>query len=740
MTTASEPPAILPLQFVKGVGPRRAEALAKEGVVSLADAAYRVPRGYVERNAVASIQGIKLAFNHPQVKDETTDFNVSAEVSIVARVVDIEELTVGRGKKMLSVTVIDSSHDTLQLIYWNRILYFKKFFVVDAMYEISGTPTLESRRRSLSFHHPEVEKIAEEDVERFNAGAILPKYPLTLGLRNAGIGSRLLQTIALHALSEIQHHLQETLPDSIREKHRLMGLADALNELHQPSSIPRIAIAQHRMKFEELFYFELMLATRHHNRQQPERGLRFNAHSDRARALVESLSFSLTKAQKRVINEIVRDLESGAPMNRLLQGDVGSGKTIVALLCMLCAIDNGYQTAIMVPTEILAEQHANTIKALVAGLDVRVVELTGGQRKLLRKELLSEIAAGDAQIIVGTHALFESQIEYHKLGLIVIDEQHRFGVAQRSLLKGLGGRSHRGERVSPHMLVMSATPIPRTLSMTLYGDLDVSIIDELPANRKPIITSVVFESNLFKIHKFIDEQVQLGRQAFIVFPLVEKSEKLELKSAVEHQKVLQETIFPHLRVGLLHGQMLWYEKEDAMRSFLNKEYDIMVATTVVEVGIDIPNASVMLIENAERFGLSQLHQLRGRVGRGADQSYCFLATKDHFKYQISKAATAEDGAKAATRLRTMAETTDGFKISEVDLALRGPGDMMGTRQSGLPDFKFANLVTDLPLIVQTRNEAFALIDRDPRLEKPEHALMKRKLTMYFDSNSFYTVA
>ncbi|NQW30714.1 MAG: ATP-dependent DNA helicase RecG [Ignavibacteria bacterium] len=742
MSESLENKRILPLQFVKGVGPRRAEALAKEGIVEYIDAVLRVPRGYVERSAVKSIAEVQrnAGRHHDSPMSELTELVVTAETSIVAEVTDVEERTVGRNRKMLVVMVTDPTRESLELIYWNRIPYFKKYFEVGAIYEISGTPSYEGRRNTVSFTHPEVEKITTEDLELYQQGAILPKYSLTQGMRNVGINSRLLHSIAMQVLPEVEAELRETLPDSIRAKHRLMNLPTAVQELHNPTSIHNISVAQYRMKFEELFYFELMLATRHNSRQNPERGLKFNSQSARARTLVDNLKFTLTKAQRRVINEIVSDLSSGLPMNRLLQGDVGSGKTIVALLCMLCAIDNGYQTTIMVPTEILAEQHANTIKALVAGLDVKVVELTGGQRKSLRNEIKSEIASGEAQIIVGTHALFEADIEYHKLGLIVIDEQHRFGVAQRSLLKGLGVRSHQDDVRSPHILVMSATPIPRTLSMTLYGDLDVSIIDELPANRKPIRTSVVFESSLSNIHQFIREEVQLGRQAFVVYPLVEKSEKMELKSAVEHHKILQELTFPDLKVGLLHGQMLWYEKEDAMRAFLNKEYDVMVATTVVEVGIDIANASVMLIENAERFGLSQLHQLRGRVGRGADQSYCFLATKDHFRYQISKSNTSEDGAKAATRLKTMAETNDGFKIAEVDLALRGPGDMMGTRQSGLPDFQFANLVTDVPIIITAREEAFGMVANDPKLAQTEHRAVREKLISYFDTSSFYSVA
>jgi len=420
----------------------------------------------------------------------------------------------------------------------------------------------------------------------------------------------------------------------------------------------------------------------------------------RARQLLERLPFELTSAQKRVLREIIADLQRAEPMNRLLQGDVGSGKTIVAVLAIVYAVDNGFQAAIMAPTEILAEQHFHTFQRYLEPLGITVVQLVGGQKQKLRRELLEQIASGKASVIVGTHALFQQTVEYHRLGLIVIDEQHRFGVMQRAALRERAMQSYQEAAVAPHILVMSATPIPRTLAMTLYG-------------------------------QFVREQVRQGYQAYFVYPLVEQSEKLQLKSAVEHYEYLQQKIFPDLRIGLLHGQMFWYEKEDVMRAFKNREYDILVATTVIEVGIDVPQATIMVIENAERFGLAQLHQLRGRVGRGAAQSYCFLVTKDHFRYHLAaRNATAERNA-TVVRLRTMERTTNGFEIAEVDLQLRGPGDLLGTRQSGLPEFRFVDLVRDGDIISAARREAFAIVERDPQLRTPPYRSLREELLARF---------
>lgn len=744
MATDASDATVLPLQYLKGIGPKRAEALAKDGLRTPTDVLLYVPRGYVDRNASRSIADLLKSHARSDLwstADVATLTKVTSEVTLVVNVVSVQERIYGRGRKMLTVVVADGSGASAQIVYWNMVEYYKRTLEPGRHVVISGRPDYDARWHRLTFHHPELERIDDEEVASYRAGAILPKYSLTQGMRTAGLTMRMMRQMVEQVIDRTLDGMEDPLPPSIVRERGLMPRAQALRELHFPSSLTSIDAARRRMKFEELFFFELLLGARHRSRKRPERGLAIDPKSPRARRLVESLPFTLTNAQRRVIHEIVGDMSSGAPMHRLLQGDVGSGKTVVALLSMLDVIDSGYQTLIMAPTEILAEQHYNSMRRMLDGMDVDVVQLVGGQRKKVRDALRSRIAAGEAQIIVGTHALFEADIQYHRLGLIVIDEQHRFGVAQRAELRRMGRASHDDGERTPHILVMSATPIPRTLSMTLYGDLDVSVIDELPADRKPIKTNVVFESQLQRIHGFIRDEVAAGRQAYIVYPLVEKSDKLELKSAVEHHEMLQHEVFPDLRVGLLHGQMLWYEKEDAMRAFLRRDYDILVATTVVEVGIDVPNATIMLIENAERFGLSQLHQLRGRVGRGAEQSYCFLATKDHFRYQIDRPTAGEDRAASAIRLKTMEETTDGFRIAEVDLKLRGPGDVMGVRQSGLPEFRFVDLVADTPMIAQAREAAFGLLDRDPHLRAAEHRATKDRLLQLFEgSNAYMTVA
>ena len=733
---------VLPLQFIKGVGARRAEAMAKEGLVSFADVLLFVPRGYIDRSAVPSIAALQESMRAPDLWTGSANVltRVISEVAFIATVVSIREQTLGKGRKVLKASISDGSGATATLMFWSYADYYKRTLKVGDSYVVSGRPNFDAKWNQLSFHHPELERIDEAQHEEFRAGVILPNYRLTQGMRNAGIGIRLLRGIVSEVLESTLPDITDPLPPELISKHSFIPKAQAIRLLHFPTTLQDVNAGRRRMKFEEIFFFELMLATRHSKRIEKRSGPLIAPRSPRARALVDGLPFELTFAQRRVIHEIVQDMSGGVPMNRLLQGDVGSGKTIVALLCMLNAVDNGYQTLLMAPTEILAEQHANTIRTLTADLDVRVVQLVGGQSKKQRDATLSEIASGDAHIVVGTHALFEASVGYRNLGLIVIDEQHRFGVAQRAELRRLGVNSLDGD-ITPHILVMSATPIPRTLSMTLYGDLDVSIIDELPKNRKAIETHIVFESQLVNVLEFIREQVAAGRQAYIVYPLVEKSDKVLLKSAVKHHQQFQDEVFPNLKVGLLHGQMQWQEKETVMRAFLRRDYDVLVATTVIEVGINVPNATVMLIENAERFGLVQLHQLRGRVGRGADQAYCFLATKDNFRYAVSRKGSEDERASSVVRLKTMEETSDGFKIAETDLTIRGPGDLLGTRQSGLPEFRFANLVTDGPIIALAREEAFALIEHDPGLTQPDHARARATLVDIFESGtSFMTIA
>ncbi len=733
---------ILPLQYLKGVGPRRAEALAKENIVTPLDLVLHVPRAYIDRSVVPSISFLhqRCSADNLWSANPQPTIGVSAEVSIIVTATMVQKRVVGKGRSMMDVVVTDGSRENLHLLFWNQLSYFEKLLQEGQTYLVSGTLEFDAKWNRLSMHHPDVERIDEEDVADTARGVILPKYPLTQQLRNAGISMKVLRSLVDQALPQVLAEIEEPLPGFILQEYNFPNKAGALTMMHQPTSMPDVERARSRMKYEEIFFFELMMATRHRSRKRPENGIRLEVKSPRARRVVEALPYELTRAQRRVIREIMDDVSTGAPMNRLLQGDVGSGKTIVALLVLLNAVDNGYQTVLMAPTEILAEQHFHSISALVDGLDVGVALVSGNLKGKLRKATMERIASGEVKIVIGTHALFEADVPYNHLGLVVIDEQHRFGVAQRAEVRRLGKLSHPEGPRTPHMLVMSATPIPRTLSMTLYGDLDVSILDELPKGRRPIETTIAFESTLPSVFAKVRAEVQAGRQAYIVYPLVEKSEKIEAKSATEHFEMLRDNVFPDLRVALLHGQMQWDAKEEVMHAFLRKEFDVLVSTTVIEVGVDVPNATVMVIENAERFGLSQLHQLRGRVGRGGERSYCFLVTKDHFRYQVSRGTTAEDRARSVVRLKTMAETTDGFRIAEVDLRLRGPGDVLGVRQSGLPDFRFVDLVGDTELIARARQDAFSLIERDPHLRSVECAATKEHLLQQFNETGFQTVA
>ncbi len=761
MSTSEEEQAgskqISSLQYMKGVGPRRAEALAAEGILTSQDLLHFYPRAYIDRNATPSLRVLRAGLQRQQQGEIfPEEYSLSAESIVVATIADVKERRFGKQRTIVIVTLDDNSGVKAEIVYFNQAHYFKKIFAPDMLVAVSGKPELNKYGR-VTFHHPEVERIEADDAELYSAGRILPKYRSTQKMKNAGLNTRLMRSLIAGVIARELPKVEETLTPALMEKHSLPPLQTAIRQMHFPDSRDSLTAASKRMKFDELFYFELFLAMRQQGARITERGIAFNSKSKRARKLLEQLPFELTAAQRRVIREISSDMGAASPMNRLLQGDVGSGKTIVALLAMLVAVDNDCQSVLMAPTELLAEQHFHSLQDYVRDLDVKVVQLVGGQRSKTRRLLLEEIASGKADIIVGTHAVFESSVEYRRLGLAVIDEQHRFGVMQRARLKQRAAASFypdnlredpaeksgtTEQEVMPDILVMSATPIPRTLSMTVYGDLEVSVIDELPKNRKPIQTRVVFESQLEKVYDFIRENARKGHQAYIVYPLVEKSEKMELKSASEHSEFLADAVFPDLKLGLLHGQMLWYEKEDTMRAFKDRHYDILVATTVVEVGIDVPNATLMLIENAERFGLSQLHQLRGRVGRGADQSYCLLATKDHFRFQLKRRDVEAGEQKAAIiRLKTMEETSDGFKIAEVDLQLRGPGDILGTKQSGLPEFMFANLLTDGDLIQLARNEAFEVAGRDPHLRSPENAVLRRRFrSLYQQEFGFLDIA
>jgi ATP-dependent DNA helicase RecG len=703
-----------PLQYIKGVGPKRAEALANLGILSKRDLFFYFPRGYLDRSQIVRIADLRMYVEKGE------------PVTIFAEVYRQEARRTQRGNKLIFLLTVRDESGFLTCVWFEGFQWLKNAFENGEFLALSAIPTLDKLNRP-QFVHPQYDRLksAEEDEpdwgKLFNTGSIIPKYRSSAELEKVGLDSRGFRRIIRNA---VDHHLfavDETLSLEIMQRQDLCDEKSAIRSIHFPGNFQELEIARRRLKFEELFFLQLMLALRKRNAQQLLRGLTYNVESKLAHQLVRSLHFEMTKAQKRVLREIVDDLKSPYPMNRLLQGDVGSGKTIVALCAALIAVENGLQVAFMAPTEILAEQHYQTLTDFLKELPVNVRLLVGGQRKKLREDVLEDIRQGSAHIVVGTHALVEEKVEFMNLGLIIVDEQHRFGVMQRATLRLKG--------INPDVLIMTATPIPRTLAMTLYGDLEVSVIDEMPANRKPIRTALRTEKQKVRVYQFVKEEIQRGRQAYIVFPLIEESEKVDLKAATKEYEHLQRNIFPEYQVGLLHGRMKSDAKEEVMQKFKKGEIHILVSTTVIEVGIDVPNASVILIENAERFGLAQLHQLRGRVGRSADQSYCILIADygwfDAHAKGMDMSEIRDEKEYARTRLETMVQTVDGFKIAEVDLKLRGPGEFFGTQQSGVPELRIANLIDDSELVTQARKEAFDLIKNDPHLRQKENECIKK---------------
>jgi ATP-dependent DNA helicase RecG len=584
-------------------------------------------------------------------------------------------------------------------------------FAIGARVVGSGMITLNSYSASREAVHPDLEVLEEEDADLVHFGRLVPIYPLT-----AGLHQKTLRTLMKSILDTYVPQIEETLPHSIRRDHALPTLQEAMQQVHFPDAHLDLGqLHQHqtpfhqRLIFEEFFLLELGLALRKRATQREQRAASYQQPNHLGERLISQLPFRLTAAQQRVLEEVLDDLQRPFPMNRLIQGDVGSGKTVVALLAMLMAVSNGFQAAIMTPTEILAEQHAATLRDLLsASLELDVALLTGSLKARARREQLAKVAGGQAAIVVGTHALIYDEVQFHRLGMIVVDEQHRFGVLQRATLRSKG--------LTPDVLVMTATPIPRTLSMTLYGDLDLSVIDELPPGRLPVQTKVLRAGRRDQAYRRIRREVSRGQQAYMVYPLIEESEKLDLGAAVEMVGQLQQEVFPDYRIGLLHGRLSSEDKEAIMRAFKQRELDILVCTTVIEVGVDIPNATVMVIENAEHFGLAQLHQLRGRVGRGADQAYCLLIAGD----KLSK--------EGRQRLLVMQKSNDGFYVSEQDLQIRGPGELLGTRQAGLPELHVGNLLHHGIWLEQARRAAFAVIATDPNLSQPEHRSLRHALS------------
>ncbi|WP_321479144.1 ATP-dependent DNA helicase RecG [uncultured Bacteroides sp.] len=683
------------IKYLSGVGPQRATLLNKElEVFSLLDLLYYFPYKYVDRSRVYLIREIDGNMPYIQLKGRILSFE-----------------TFGEGRQKRLVAHFSDGTGVVDLIWFQGIKYIIGKYKAQRDYVVFGKPTIFNGRVNLA--HPDIDEASELVLSSMG---MQPYYNTTEKMKRSFLNSRAIEKMMATVILQLQDPIEETLPAWMLTEHHLLGLTDALKNIHFPISPSLLRQAEYRLKFEELFYIQLSLLKYSKDRQRRYRGYVFENVGEIFNLFYsQNLPFELTFAQKRVLKEIRQDVGSGRQMNRLLQGDVGSGKTLVALMSMLLALDNGYQACMMAPTEILANQHYETIKELLYGMGLRVELLTGRIKGKKRNEILSALLIGDIHILIGTHAVIEDTVQFSSLGLVVIDEQHRFGVAQRARLWSKNVQP-------PHILVMTATPIPRTLAMTLYGDLEVSIIDELPPGRKPIATIHQFDNRRESLYGFVHQQVAAGRQVYIVYPLIEESEKIDLKNLEEGYLHICEE-FSEYKVCKVHGKMKAVEKDSQMQLFVSGEAQIMVATTVIEVGVNVPNASVMIIENAERFGLSQLHQLRGRVGRGADQSYCILVTS----YKL-----AEDTRK---RLDIMVRTNDGFEIAEADLKLRGPGDLEGTQQSGVAfDLKIANLARDGQLLQYVRNVAENIIDRDKMGVLPENAILWKQLKVLSKSN------
>ena len=676
------------IKYLSGVGPQRAAVLNKElGIYSLHDLLYYFPYKYVDRSRIYSIYELDGNMPYIQLKGEILSFE-----------------DVGEGRNRRLVAHFSDGTGVVDLVWFQGVKYIIGKYKIRQEYIVFGKPTVFNGRINIA--HPDVDAVADLKLETMG---LRPYYNTTEKMKRSSLNSHAIEKMMATVVKLLSDPLPETLSPAILREHHLMPLTEALVNIHFPTSAELLRKAQYRLKFEELFYVQLNILRYARDRQRKYRGYVFSKIGDIFNTFYsKNLPFELTNAQKRVLKEIRRDMGMGRQMNRLLQGDVGSGKTLVALMSMLIALDNGYQACMMAPTEILANQHYDTIREFLHGMDVRVELLTGSVKGKRREAILAGLLSGEVQILIGTHAVIEDTVNFASLGFVVIDEQHRFGVAQRARLWTKSAQP-------PHVLVMTATPIPRTLAMTLYGDLDVSVIDELPPGRKPIATIHQFDNRRESLYRSVRKQIEEGRQVYIVYPLIKESEKIDLKNLEEGYLHVCEA-FPDCKVCKVHGKMKPAEKDREMQLFVSGEAQIMVATTVIEVGVNVPNASVMIIENAERFGLSQLHQLRGRIGRGADQSYCILVTG----YKL-----AEDTRK---RLEIMVRTNDGFEIAEADLKLRGPGDLEGTQQSGIAfDLKIADIARDGQLLQYVREVAQKIVDADPNGVLPENEILWRQL-------------
>ena len=676
------------IKYLSGVGPQRASVLNKElNIYSLHDLLYYFPYKYVDRSRIYYIHEIDGTMPYIQLKGEILGFE-----------------TIGEGRQRRLIAHFSDGTGIVDLVWFQGIKFLVGKYKVHQEYIVFGKPSVFNGRINIA--HPDIDNASEL---KLSTMGLQPYYNTTEKMKRSSLNSHAIEKMMSAVVQQLREPLPETLSPAILTEHHLMPLTEALMNIHFPANPELLRKAQYRLKFEELFYVQLNILRYAKDRQRKYRGYVFETVGEIFNTFyAKNLPFELTGAQKRVLKEIRRDVGSGKQMNRLLQGDVGSGKTLVALMSMLIALDNGYQACMMAPTEILANQHFETIRELLYGMDIRVELLTGSVKGKKREAILTGLLTGDVRILIGTHAVIEDTVNFSSLGLVVIDEQHRFGVAQRARLWTKNAQP-------PHVLVMTATPIPRTLAMTLYGDLDVSVIDELPPGRKPIVTIHKYDAHRVSLYQSVHRQIAEGRQVYIVYPLIKESEKIDLKNLEEGYLHICEE-FPDCKVCKVHGKMKAAEKDAQMQLFVSGEAQIMVATTVIEVGVNVPNASVMIIENAERFGLSQLHQLRGRVGRGAEQSYCILVTGYKLVEETRK------------RLEIMVRTNDGFEIAEADLKLRGPGDLEGTQQSGIAfDLKIADIARDGQLLQYVRNVAEEVVDADPTGIRPENEILWRQL-------------
>ncbi|WP_281638354.1 ATP-dependent DNA helicase RecG [Flavobacterium marginilacus] len=677
-----------PIEYLKGVGPTRGALLRKElGIFKYGDLVNFFPNRYIDRTRYYKINELQ---------------NNIAEVQIIGKIINIKTVEFGKNQKRLVATFVDDTGQ-MELNWFQGQKWIKESLKLNEVCVIFGKCSQYGSNYSMA--HPEIELLSEH--QKSLRSAMQPVYPSTETLANRGITNRVVNKMMQQLFMETQALFSETLPSYLTNELKLIPKNAALFNIHFPKSAAILAKAQFRLKFEELFFIQLQLITKNLIQKHKIKGHPFSKVGEFFNEFYQNhLPFELTNAQKRVIKEIRTDMGSNAQMNRLLQGDVGSGKTIVAFMSMLLAMDNSFQACLMAPTEILANQHFIGLSELAKSLNINIKILTGSTKIAARRIIHEELENGTLQILIGTHALLEDKVKFQNLGLAVIDEQHRFGVEQRSKL-------WKKNTIPPHILVMTATPIPRTLAMSLYGDLDISVIDELPPGRKPIQTVHRFDSNRLKVWKFIRDEIAKGRQIYIVYPLIQESEKMDYKDLMDgYESIARDFPLPQYSVSILHGKMKAADKDEEMKRFSEGKTNIMVATTVIEVGVNVPNASVMIIESAERFGLSQLHQLRGRVGRGADQSYCILMTS----FKLSS--------DSKTRMETMVNTNDGFEIAEVDLKLRGPGDLMGTQQSGVLNLQIADIVKDKEILLLARNYAIKILKDDAPLQKPENAILK----------------